>query len=560
MTPHFSKLRSFIAWTVAVVILGSASVRAATPSLNVQLIGNGKLAFTVSPVRPEGVYDILARTNDSEGHWIRLTQVLGGSNISAAVIYEFPKTPGPGLCGLTDATLQHWTFVAGYGDDSDGDGLPDVFEDLVSRTDPVLGEADDGYGDPDGDGWLNLQELANDTDPLRADRPPGPRLSVSFFSNTNSARLGKAVLKIQCQSGALPDFFEIEKSERTLRPPAERGRNGRTVSQPGTVGPSTNRLARLPRPIPGRHPFQSGEDPLVTGPAKMVGRVMTRPGVSEYTFEETNVDTLFQPLYSVRAHFVPPYRAFLNRTDTVSIRQSVLSVNVNQSTNGYDLVALHPIPYGRYLLLVRDKLHSVWRASGYFEAGTNREPVRLHVNAQGMMDGNQRPIALSKTRFTPAVSEPEFTAGWAEDGDGDGLPDIYEVLVTETDPMATDTGNSGILDGYKDPDRDGWSNLEEFRRRTDPKEAAIPPQPITLLHPTLMELARVLPLQSDLPYETRVLIRTNAAARFEPLNQPIQLLYYSANPTDRRDARGNFDLIVTRRVPEGPITRPSFQP
>jgi hypothetical protein len=80
-----------------------------------------------------------------------------------------------------------------------------------------------------------------------------------------------------------------------------------------------------------------------------------------------------------------------------------------------------------------------------------------------MMHGGQSPIAMPEAHFLSDVVAPEFTAGWGEDSDGDGLPDIYEVLVTQTDPTSSDTGGTGILDGYKELTSDGWSNLEKFR-------------------------------------------------------------------------------------------------
>jgi len=541
---------------MALAIFVSASALAESPRLNVRALGNNRIALTVTPVRPESVYDIFARTNGPEGHWIRITQILGGTNGSSTISYEFQTQPDPKLSGFTLPNLSRWTLVAGFGDDSDGDGLPDTYEDLVTRTDPVSGDADDGYSDPDGDGWANLQELSNNTDPLRADRPPDPRVSVSFYSQTNSLRQGKAVLKLQNTSGVLPEYFVIDRAERTLRPPTEDPRYRRPVPFPGQRSSPTN-PPPIRRPVQNGSRFRPGEPSMITGPFKTVGRVNTRPGISEYSYEETNVDTLFQPLYRVRAHFVPPLRAFLNRVDASSIRETRLAVNVNQTTNGYNLVALHPIPYARYLLLVRDRNHPRWRASGYFESGTNTNPVHFRADPKGMMIGGQRPMALSLVRFTPGLFEPEFTAGWAEDSDGDGLPDIYEVLATETDPVRSDTGDSGLLDGYKDPDRDGWSNLEEFRRRTDPSKADAAPQAVTLKNPTLMEIMRAMPVQSDLPYETRVLIRTNTAARYEPLNQPLPMLFHPMNSADRRNTRGNFDLLISRHVPNGPIQRPA---
>ena len=61
-----------------------------------------------------------------------------------------------------------------------------------------------------------------------------------------------------------------------------------------------------------------------------------------------------------------------------------------------------------------------------------------------------------------------MVAGYGEDSDGDGLSDVYEILVTRTSPDSTDTGNTGISDTYKDPDGDEWTNLHEYRLRTDP--------------------------------------------------------------------------------------------
>lgn len=54
------------------------------------------------------------------------------------------------------------------------------------------------------------------------------------------------------------------------------------------------------------------------------------------------------------------------------------------------------------------------------------------------------------------------------DSDGDGLPDGYELFITNTNPASTDTNDNGFLDSQEDPDNDGLTNLEEFELGTDP--------------------------------------------------------------------------------------------
>lgn len=69
-----------------------------------------------------------------------------------------------------------------------------------------------------------------------------------------------------------------------------------------------------------------------------------------------------------------------------------------------------------------------------------------------------------------------FSARFAGDTDGDGLPDWYELAIG-LDPNSVDTGNTGVLDGYKDWDNDGWMNFEELLRGTSPTAFNTPPPP-----------------------------------------------------------------------------------
>jgi hypothetical protein len=185
-----------------------------------------------------------------------------------------------------------------------------------------------------------------------------------------------------------------------------------------------------------------------------IARVPGQAGLTQYHYVDTNVDIFFQPAYRVGPHDVAPLHAYLDHPDTTGIRNTMIATAAAPTTNGYTLTVPHPIPYGWYLLLVRDKNDPEWRASGYFTSGTNREPVSLRVDKRGMMSDGQAPIAMPPVRALPDVVQPEFVAGWGEDSDGDGLPDIYEVLVTRACPQSARTMRSLEIRGLgKQPSR-----------------------------------------------------------------------------------------------------------
>ena len=240
----------------------------------------------------------------------------------------------------------------------------------------------------------------------------------------------------------------------------------------------------------------------------------------------------------------PPPFAELSEVTAAAIRKTILSVTTKQQTNGYELTVLRPIAHARYLLLVRDKNDQQWRASGYFVSGTNRNPVYLHADKKGMMTNAQSPIALPAVKFLPDVVQPEFTAGWGEDNDGDGLPDIYEVLVTHTQPDDADTGFTRIPDGYKIFSDDGWNNWNKFRYRENPFKKCEPPPAIVLKRPTASEMIKVQDQITDLPYDLQIEIRTNDAASFQPYSLSVDA-YLARDQYNR--ARG--DVRISWNVP-----------
>ena len=151
---------------------------------------------------------------------------------------------------------------------------------------------------------------------------------------------------------------------------------------------------------------------------------------------------------------------------------------------------------------------------------------------------------MPAVKFLPDVVQPEFTAGYGEDSDGDGLPDIYEVLVTHTDPDNADTGDTGILDGYKKMTGDGWSNLEKFHCRVDPLHPAKLPPTVELRQPTRKEILEAVTPTTDLSYDLEIEVRTNGSTEYQSIEQ-CPLMFSGITDFRRQDEPSNFDLRIS---------------
>jgi hypothetical protein len=177
------------------------------------------------------------------------------------VHFDLGQLPA-GLKGFSLATLPHWTLMAGSGGDSDGDGLPDIYEDLVTRTDPFNADTgnwgiDDGYKDLDADNWSNLQELSNGSNPLEWDQPAAP---VNFQAGTTSN--GMTVLTWTHLGATLPTCFVIDRAIRRL-------------------------LSPQGQPLPGqpparRRPYNMRAPQFETGPSVEFARVPAKPSQSGF--------------------------------------------------------------------------------------------------------------------------------------------------------------------------------------------------------------------------------------------------------------------------------------
>jgi hypothetical protein len=133
--------------------------------------GSNAVTLTLHNTGSGTNYAFYSRSNVAGGLWKPEAFVAGGDGATAATI------PMDGRTNLF--------FIAGVGDDTDGDGLSDM-EERFTQTDPSSPDTgntgiSDGYKDPDGDGWSNLDELRNGTDPFGWDTPPAP-FGVSLVS------------------------------------------------------------------------------------------------------------------------------------------------------------------------------------------------------------------------------------------------------------------------------------------------------------------------------------------------------------------------------------------
>lgn len=561
----FNRQHKFFWLNLSFFFVGSIALIATPIKLTVQPEGADQVELTFGPVAKDVAYEVLVRTNGPEGHWMTFAGDVAGNDQTISITANLTNVPG-----LTMETLPNWKFVAGCWDDTFGDELPPLYKDLVLRCDPFAPA--DPYGDPMHDGWNNLQKLQDNKDPLRVYVPPTP-VGFEVRHYTNGSIITKWI-----QSGSLQGYFSIERSEISEQPNTNwvplslashfdqtdarfspprlgtnpmfpfRPRNGTNSSFPTQLQIRTNWPPSFPiRPRFSPNPVMS---PFVTvsTPFHEVARVPSQAGVYDYSWIDTNADPRRQYNYRVTA-FGSPLHSVLDRVDTDGIRKTILTIAPQPTTNGYNLVAFHPIPYAYYLLLVRDKNNPQWRASGYFSSGTNQNPIYLHVDKKGMMSDGQSPIAMPEVRFLSDVVQPEFVAGWGEDSDGDGLPDIYEVLVTHTKPDNADTGETGILDGYKEMTSDGWSNLEKFRRRVNPLRSAQIPATVELKRPTGQEILKAITPTTDLHYESQIEVRTNGAANYQPIEKIPWILYQRTNMRQLNE-RKDFDMRVSWHFPE----------
>lgn len=467
-------------------------------SIKINNLSETNFSGIVSNTHPDVQYEFQDKQNRT--NWVSFGFVLG-SETTNLTAFNFRTT---NAIDAKRIRIRSW--------EDDGSGLP-----LWWQLKYFGGIGVDPYGNPMGDGLNNLQKFQAGMDPFKWYPPKDPQGHLVFREGQDIQHENAVLtwMNNNGYNGPPPDYFIIERANRTLRPPTN-GWPPRTFIVNGRM--VTNRPPNF-RPPYGR-PGWPSQNSYDTGPFEIIAQVPGQPNVREYQFTDTNVNAFPEPIYRIQAHYTEPAPfSKIHEASSEIVRKTILPVTSKQETNGYGLTILHSALHVRYLLLVRDKLNEQWRASGYFVSGTNGNPLHLHVDKKGMMFDGQSPIALPVLKFLPDVVQPEFTAGYGEDSDGDCLPDIYEVLVTHTDPANDDTGDTGVADGFKAMTSDGLCNFEKFLYQVDPLHPIQPPTPIELTHPTGKEIWEAIQPKSDLKCETQIEVQTNAATGYQPVEQ-----------------------------------------
>lgn len=107
-------------------------------------------------------------------------------------------------------------------------------------------------------------------------------------------------------------------------------------------------------------------------------------------------------------------------------------------------------------------LYAIEEFDGKTETKPGEENTQDEINWEDATDtdGDGLPDVYEKYMFESDAEN--------ADSDGDGLPDGYEVLELGTSPVLADSNNDGVLDSDSDEDNDGLTNLEEYVLGTDP--------------------------------------------------------------------------------------------
>lgn len=473
----------FVAYTNAVTNVCTTGILPLSTSVFLRAQWPSGTGAPVSGLEVYARHDLV--TNDWSGIG---TAPVDASDNSAVI--ELPSTL------LPDGWSSSMFFTLGFAIDTDGDGLSDAFETLVTRTDPSL-------VDTDGDGLADDWEYAMGLDPLSDEGDDGAAADADGdgFSNLEEYWYGTHPAIADSDGDGLDDRHEIGMVEEL------RGADFLWLDTTGHASAlgtsSTYDTVRTKIPLPFGVEVngvcytnaQIDLDGLVTliNPDRQSASIGSgygcTGGVSNHlwsadhvTIAAYNTDVYARPrandwgstfTHGVATnngvvYSVVEYRnvSHYNLGIGTSARMSFQVILPANETN---------VVYVSYLN-VDDAISALDRSQdfGIQLPATNCVPGRgVYSNVSwGKYDGCfAQPLTLKYTLGTGTNPN-------AADGDGDGLSDCEEVFAYHSDPYCVDTDGDGLNDGQEvslgtdvndlDTDGDGMDDGWEMQHGTDP--------------------------------------------------------------------------------------------
>lgn len=383
-----------------------------------------------------GSFDSYLALYDAQGNELdsdddsRTSDGAGGSvhGYDSYLVYTF-DTGGDyvirvGACCGSSPIPSHGTYKLQISQsiDSDQDGMDDRWE-LLHGLNPGIDDAD---ADADGDGWSNEEEYNNGGDPQVADR------DNDGLPDNREQQLGTNPDDSDSDNDGMPDGWEVEFGLNPLVADGNLDTDGDSWTN--------------------EQEYENGSNPLVAdrdndGLPDTMDTDDDNDGLSDN--EERSLGT--DPL----------------RTDSDGDGWND-AFEVEQQLN--------PLINDRNLDPDFDGLDNE------DEINYGSSPVNPDTDADGLSDG----VEVHDYDTNPAQA----------DTDQDGLSDREEIIVYGLNPTNSDSDNDGMSDGWEvqygldpklatddrlDRDGDGWINLQEFQRNSDPTSSAAVPDTRTAI-------------------------------------------------------------------------------
>ena len=346
--------------------------------------------------------------------------------------------------------------------DTDGDGLPDIYEVKLSETDPLKADTDangtpDGEEDFDNDGRNNLIEMYEQTDPLNVDTtavdtdgdglsdlwemeitgtdPSVSNIKSEPFTIRNPFAWRLADLPAyDTDEDGLPDIYEL----KVLKTSAENNDSDSNGTLDSDEDVDQDGLSNLQEYF------------LMTNPLE-ADLALDSDGDGLSDFEEINL-TLTDP--------------FLADSDDDGVSDALADED-NDGVSNLDEVRAGSNPRtsaasqdsdGDGLSDFQELTITGTDPNNPFSLSSEVNDADYDIDEDGL--SNLLEVQLGFDPLTPDAL--------VRDTDGDGLADHIEVLLTLTDPNRNDTDGNGMSDFNDDSDNDGLSNSEEYFLGTDP--------------------------------------------------------------------------------------------